>query len=72
MNEFIKSIYKPDPISPLAYAVAVPNPSVMPKTYFQACGVDPFRDCTLIMEKVWRDAGVSTKIDVYSDMPHIF
>ncbi|GAW21629.1 hypothetical protein ANO14919_111520 [Xylariales sp. No.14919] len=70
--DFIKSIYKPAPDSPLAYAVAVPNPSIMPKTYFQACGRDPFRDCTLIMEKVWRDAGVSTKIDVYPDMPHVF
>ncbi|KAI1108339.1 hypothetical protein F5Y14DRAFT_436633 [Nemania sp. NC0429] len=58
-------IYKPDPNCPLADPVATPNPSVMPKTYFQACGLDPFRNCTLIMEKVWRDAGVRTKLDVY-------
>lgn len=68
----IQGIYKPDPKSPLAYPVAIPNPSIMPKTYFQACGVDPFRDCTLIMEKVWRYAGVPTKLDIYSTMPHVF
>lgn len=39
----------------------------MPKTYFQAYGLD-----TLIMEKVWRDAGARTKLDVYPEMPHVF
>jgi len=68
----VKGLYKPDANSPLAYIVAVPDPSIMPKTYFQACGVDPLRDCTLILAEVWREAGVSTKIDLYPTMPHVF
>ncbi|KAI8635500.1 Alpha/Beta hydrolase protein [Xylariaceae sp. FL1651] len=70
--EFIKSIYKPDSHSPLAYPIGVSDLSVMPKTYFQACGLDPFRDCTLVMEQVWRDAGVPTRLDIYAGMPHVF
>lgn len=44
----------------------------MPRVYFQACGLDSTRDCTLVMEKVWRDAGVPTRLDVYPGMPHVF
>lgn len=65
-------LYKPDPKSPIAYPIAIADPSIMPRTYFQACGLDPTRDCTLVMEQVWKDAGVQTKLDVYPGMPHIF
>lgn len=52
--------------------MAIPDPSIMPKTYFQACGWDVMRDCTLIIDQVWRDAGVKTRLDVYPGMPHAF
>ncbi|KAI2473661.1 Alpha/Beta hydrolase protein [Annulohypoxylon bovei var. microspora] len=70
--ERIKELYKPDPKSPLAYPIAIPDPSIMPRAYFQACGLDPTRDCTLVMEQVWKDAGVQAKLDIYSGMPHVF
>ncbi|KAI1383497.1 alpha/beta-hydrolase [Hypoxylon trugodes] len=68
----IKELYKPDPRSPLAYPVTIPDPSIMPRTYFQACGLDPTRDCTLVMEQVWKDASVPTKLDIYPGVPHVF
>jgi len=49
-----------------------PDHSKLPKTYFQACGMDPIRDCAIVMEMVWRDAGVPTKIDLYPGLPHGF
>ncbi|KAL0781712.1 hypothetical protein CaCOL14_003047 [Colletotrichum acutatum] len=70
--EFIRDMYKPDPRSPVAYPVISPDLSGIPKTYFQACGLDPVRDCTLIMEQVWKDAGIPTKLDVYPGLPHGF
>ena len=64
--------YKPGPRCPRAFPVAMPVPSVMPRTYFQACGWDIMRDCTLVMEQVLRDGGVPTRLDVYPGMPHAF
>ncbi|KAI1088848.1 alpha/beta-hydrolase [Rostrohypoxylon terebratum] len=57
---------------PLSYPIAIADPSIMPRTYFQACGRDPTRDCTLVMEQTWRDAGVQTRLDVYASIPHVF
>ncbi|EMR66847.1 putative lipase 2 protein [Eutypa lata UCREL1] len=70
--EFIQRNYKPDPRSHLAFPVAIPDPSIMPKTYFQACGWDIMRDCTLVMEQVWKDASVPTRLNVYPGLPHAF
>ena len=36
------------------------------------CGLDPVRDAGLIMERVCRDAGVETRLDVYAGVPHAF
>lgn len=64
--------YKPDPKSPLAYPILFPDHSGIPKTYFQACGMDPVRDCSLVLEQVYNDAGVATRMDVYPGLPHGF
>ncbi|OBS26614.1 hypothetical protein FPOA_00557 [Fusarium poae] len=69
---FVHSKYKPDMKSPLAFPVAFPSHAGLPKTYFQACGMDPVRDCSIILEQVYKDEGVPTKIDIYPGLPHAF
>ncbi|KAJ1333218.1 acetyl esterase [Microdochium nivale] len=44
----------------------------MPPTYIQACGQDILRDDALIFEKVLRDDGIQTRLDVYPGVPHGF
>ncbi|KAF4455422.1 hypothetical protein F53441_2211 [Fusarium austroafricanum] len=70
--KFVHSKYRPDPKSPLAFPIAFPNHAGLPKTYFQACGMDPVRDCSIILEQVYKDEGVPTKIDIYPGLPHAF
>ncbi|KAM0225759.1 hypothetical protein ACHAQD_000718 [Fusarium lateritium] len=70
--KFVHSMYKPDPKSPLAFPVAFPSHAGLPKTYFQACGMDPLRDCSIVLEQVYKDEGVPTKLDIYPGLPHAF
>ena len=44
----------------------------MPPAYLQACGLDPLRDDALIWEKVLKEKGVRTRMDVYPGLPHGF
>ncbi|KAF4983776.1 hypothetical protein FZEAL_899 [Fusarium zealandicum] len=65
----LQSKYKPDQTSPLAFPVAFPSHAGLPKAYFQAYfqayGLDPVRDCSIVLERVYRDDGVPTKMDIY-------
>ncbi|GJJ13734.1 hypothetical protein Clacol_007990 [Clathrus columnatus] len=44
----------------------------LPPAYIQVCGVDLLRDEAFLYERLLREAGVSTKLDVYPGLPHGF
>ncbi|KAK4495897.1 hypothetical protein PRZ48_013165 [Zasmidium cellare] len=43
-----------------------------PRTYFQVCGMDPPRDEALIFDDILKEAGTSTRLDLYAGLPHVF
>ncbi|KAH9855361.1 Alpha/Beta hydrolase protein [Lenzites betulinus] len=54
--------------SPLLYA----SHAELPPAYIQAMGIDPLRDDAYVYEKVLREAGVKTKLDLYPGVGHGF
>ncbi|KAK7027246.1 hypothetical protein VNI00_015335 [Paramarasmius palmivorus] len=65
-------LYNPDPFDPRASPVLLPSHAGLPPAYFQICGQDPLRDEGFLYEKLLRNAGVKTKVDVYKGVPHGF
>lgn len=69
--KWIEGIYEPDyhsvDFSP--FNAAEPHKG-QPPVYLQVCGQDPVRDDGLVYERVLRDNGVETRLDVYPGVPH--
>ncbi|KAJ6506536.1 Alpha/Beta hydrolase protein [Mycena sanguinolenta] len=44
----------------------------LPPAYIQICGLDPHRDEGLLYERLLREKGVPTRLDIYPGVPHGF
>ena len=54
-----------DPNNPFFSIILAKTQTGLPPAYFQVSGVDPLRDEGLLYEKLLREAGIKTKLDVY-------
>ncbi|EOD49727.1 putative alpha beta hydrolase fold-3 domain-containing protein [Neofusicoccum parvum UCRNP2] len=68
---FVDRAYAPDHRSPDYSPFNAERPhEAMPPVYLQVNGQDPLRDDGLVYERVLREKGVKTKLDVYPGVPH--
>ncbi|KAL0577334.1 hypothetical protein V5O48_004658 [Marasmius crinis-equi] len=64
--------YKPDPSDPRASPLLFPSHRGLPPAFVQIVGLDPLRDEGLLYEKMLRESGVKTKLEIYPGVPHAF
>lgn len=65
--------YKPDVTSALWSPFNAESPfKDLPPTFVQVCGRDIIRDDGLIYERMLRDSGTKTRLNVYQGLPHCF
>jgi len=46
--------------------------TALPPPNLQICGLDPLRDEGLLYERLLREQGIPTKLDIYPGVPHGF
>ncbi|EMD36119.1 hypothetical protein CERSUDRAFT_53128 [Gelatoporia subvermispora B] len=64
--------YSANPKDPECSPLLYPSHANLPPAYLQICGRDPLRDEGILYERVLREAGVKTRMDVYPGVPHAF
>lgn len=74
MVEMFEITHKADSQSPLFATINDPSGHAdLPPTYFQVCGADPYRDDSMIYERMLREQyKIPTKVDMYKGLPHMF
>ncbi|OCH90771.1 hypothetical protein OBBRIDRAFT_776376 [Obba rivulosa] len=60
------------PNDPEASPCLYPDQTGLPPAYFQLCELDPMRDDGVLYERLLREAGNKTKLDMYPGLPHLF
>ncbi|KAF9634280.1 Zinc finger DPH-type [Lasiodiplodia theobromae] len=71
---YLDELYAPDVRSDLFSPVNAEGfgkkEKKLPPHYIMVCGMDPARDDGLVYEKMLREAGVETRMDVFPGIPH--
>ncbi|EMD36025.1 hypothetical protein CERSUDRAFT_115950 [Gelatoporia subvermispora B] len=65
-------MYRAPPADPECSPLLYPSHAGLPPTFLQVCGIDPLRDEGIIYERVLREDGVKTKIEIYPGVGHAF
>ncbi|KAA1468763.1 alpha/beta-hydrolase [Dentipellis sp. KUC8613] len=69
---YFYEIYGADPKDEDVYTLLKPDHKGLPPAVIQICGQDPLRDEGILYDKVLREAGVKTKLNIYPGVPHAF
>ncbi|KAF9265285.1 alpha/beta-hydrolase [Marasmius fiardii PR-910] len=64
LRSSIPTLYKASPEDPRASPLLSSSHRGLPPAFLQVCGLDPLRDEGLLYEKVLKEAGVPTKLEV--------
>ena len=73
MVNFMDNLYQADKTSELYAPLMWPTGHKgLPPTYTQICGIDTSRDENLILADMLKKEDVSTRVDLYSGLPHAF